>query len=87
MMTCRDFHAVLAAYHAGESAEAECSAIREHLSNCPCCRNYLSSFQVTIRMSRLLRTSEGTLHQCFERIRVSVLSRLGECADSSQQAS
>ena len=52
MMTCRDFVEFIMAYLDGELDEAPRTTFEEHLSMCPHCKDYLATYEQTIRMGR-----------------------------------
>ena len=51
-MTCRDVTNILDRYLDGELPRRQCLAIRLHLLLCRDCRNYLRSYELTIRAAK-----------------------------------
>jgi predicted anti-sigma-YlaC factor YlaD len=62
MMTCKEIAELLMAYCDGELAKEYADLICHHIRLCGPCKNFLDSYQVTIRLSRQLPMTEIPQH-------------------------
>lgn len=53
-MTCRELADLLFDYVAGELAQEQAELVRQHLGKCRPCGTYITTYQITIRLSRQL---------------------------------
>ena len=54
-MTCREAIDFLMAYLDGELSAEQRAAFDQHLSICESCRNYLASYESTVRLGRIAK--------------------------------
>lgn len=59
MITCRDVLEFLMAYLDGELPPDHRAAFDHHLALCDACRDYLASYQATIRLAREVDDKDG----------------------------
>jgi anti-sigma factor RsiW len=64
-VTCHEIADFLDSYHDGTLSEAQRAVFEEHLGECPDCVAYLSSYEMTIRLSKTAR-AEACHHQCAD---------------------
>lgn len=55
-MTCREIAEFLMQYADGELPSWQRTAFNLHLALCPACREYLKSYELTVRLTRLAAT-------------------------------
>ena len=51
-LTCQQLISFICDYLEGELPDEQKSSFDIHLERCPCCKNYLDSYQMTIRASK-----------------------------------
>jgi anti-sigma factor RsiW len=51
-LTCQQLIAFICDYLEGQLPDGQKSSFQKHLECCPCCKNYLESYQQTIRASK-----------------------------------
>jgi len=52
-MTCRDIIGFLDDYVSGELPEVQRAVFEKHVACCPPCKNYLQSYEATIRLGKV----------------------------------
>ena len=60
MMTCREFVDFLLAYDEGDLPQQQRSLFEQHMSDCPPCVTYLTTYRETVRLGKeLCRDTDG----------------------------
>lgn len=57
-MTCREIAEFLMQYADGELPWRQRTAFKLHLALCPACREYLKSYELTVKLARLAATPD-----------------------------
>lgn len=60
-MTCREIAEFLMQYADGELPWRQRAAFKLHLTVCPACRKYLKSYELTVELARLAKTTDDEL--------------------------